>query len=125
MLADNPTHYMNDPECMEFLSKVPTVWDETIVLDAKLGEYIVLARRKGYEWYIGAMTNWTDREFEIDLSFLDERRYEAMRWQDGPNAHRNAQDFVKESSIVDSNTKLKIKLAPGGGWAAILSVLRY
>ena len=125
MLADNPTHYMNEPECMEFLSKVPTVWDETIVLDAKLGEYIVLARRKGYEWYIGAMTNWTDREFEIDLSFLDERRYEAMRWQDGPNAHRNAQDFIKESSIVDSNTKLKIKLAPGGGWAAILSVLRY
>ena len=124
MLADNPTHYLNEPECMQFLSKVPSVWDETIVLDAKLGEYVVIARRNGHEWYIGAMTNWDTREIEIDLSFLGDRKYEATIWKDGPNAHRNAQDFIKENFIVDKSTKLKIKLAPGGGWAAILSVVR-
>ena len=124
MLADNPTHYLNEPECMQFLSKVPSVWDETIVLDAKLGEYVVIARRNGHEWYIGAMTNWDTRDIEIDLSFLGDRRYEATIWKDGPNAHRNAQDFIKENFIVDKNTKLKINLAPGGGWAAILSIVR-
>jgi len=125
MLADNPTHYRKEYDCMEFLSKVPAVWDETIVLDAKLGEYVIIARRNGHEWYIGAMTNWDAREFEIDLSFLGDRRYEAASWKDGANAHRNAQDFRKESQIVDKNSTLKINLAPGGGWACILSVLRY
>ena len=110
MLADNPTHYRKEPICMEFLSKVPTVWDETIVLEAKLGEYVIIARRKGYEWYIGAMTN---------------RRYEMTEFRDGPNAHRNAQDFVKEATLVDRNETVSIKLAPGGGWAAILSIVRY
>ena len=124
MLADNPTHYLDEPECMQFLSTVPSVWDETIVLDAKLGEYVVIARRNGHEWYIGAMTNWDAREIEIDLSFLDDRRYEATIWKDGPNAHRNAQDFIKENFIVDKNAKLKINLAPGGGWACTLSVVR-
>jgi len=124
MLADNPTHYLDEPECMQFLSKVPSVWDETIVLEAKLGEYVVIARRNGHEWYIGAMTNWDTRELEIDFSFLGDRKYEATIWKDGPNAHRNAQDFIKESIIVDKNAIFKIKLAPGGGWAAILSVVR-
>jgi alpha-glucosidase len=71
------------------------------------------------------MTNWEPREFEIDLSFLGDHRYEATTWKDGANAHRNAQDFMKESQIVDKNKTLKLKLAPGGGWACILSVLRY
>jgi alpha-glucosidase len=96
-----------------------------IVLEAKLGEYVIMARRKGYEWYIGAMTNWTEREFEIDLSFLGDRRFEMTEFRDGPNAHRNAQDFVKEAKLVDKNETVSIKLAPGGGYAAILSVVRY
>jgi alpha-glucosidase len=125
MLADNPTHYRNEPDCMEFLSKVPSVWDETVVLDAKLGQYIVLARRSGHEWYIGAMTNWSERDFEIELSFLGDHRYELTEFRDGPNAHRNAQDFVKESQLVDKEKSIKIHLAPGGGWAAILAVSRY
>ena len=124
MLADNPTHYMAEPECMQFLSDVPVVWDETLVLDAKLGEYVVVARRSGYQWFIGAMTDWNAREIEVDLSFLGDRKFEAVVWKDGPNAHRNAQDFVKESFIVDKNTKMKLKLAPGGGWAAVLSIVR-
>ncbi len=99
------------------------VWDETVVLDGKVGDFVVVARRNGHEWYIGAMTDWDARELEIDLAFLGDTKYEATIWKDGPNAHRNAQDFIKESIILDSNTKLKIKLAPGGGWACILSVL--
>jgi len=125
MLADNPTHYIDEPECMQFLSEVPSIWDETVVLDAKLGEYIIIARRNGHQWYIGAMTNWDEREFEIDLSFLDEKIYQASIWKDGPNAHRNAQDFLMENLIVDKSKMLKIKLAPGGGWACILSVSSY
>ncbi len=124
MLSDNPTHYLQEEECMDFLSKVPVVWDETVVPDAKLGDYIVVARRNGHQWYIGAMTDWDAREVEIDLSFLGDRKYEAAIWRDGPNAHRNAQDYVKESTIVDKHTRLKIKMAPGGGWAAILSIVR-
>ena len=125
MLADNPTHYLNEPECMQFLSKVPSVWDETIVLDAKLGEYVVIARRNGHEWYIGAMTNWDTREIKIGLSFLGDTRYEATIWKDGPNAHRNAQDFIRENFIIDKNTKLEIKLAPGGGFAGIFTVVKF
>ena len=70
MLADSPSNYLREPEAMEFLSAVPTVWDETRVLDAKIAEYVVVARRKGSDWYIGAMTNWTPRDLEIDLGFL-------------------------------------------------------
>ncbi len=124
MLADNPTHYMAEPECMQFLSQVPVVWDETVVLDAKVGDYVLLARKNGYEWYIGAMTDWDAREIEIDFSFLGDRKYEATIWKDGPNAHRNAQDYVKESFIVDKSTKIKIDLAPGGGWVAVLTIVR-
>ena len=70
MLADSPSNYMREPEAMEFLGPVPTVWDETKVLDAKLGEYVLLARRSGRDWYVGAMTNWTGRDLDVDLSFL-------------------------------------------------------
>ena len=70
MLADSPSNYLREPESLEFLSAVPTVWDETRVLDARLGEYILLARRHGKEWYVGAMTNWTARDLDLDLSFL-------------------------------------------------------
>lgn len=123
MLADNPTHYMEEPECMQFLSEVPVVWDETVVLDAKVGDYIVVARRNGQQWYIGAMTDWSERDFEIDLSFLGEYSFEAIIWKDGLNAHRNAKDYKKESTMVDKDTKLKIHLAPGGGWTAALSIV--
>jgi alpha-glucosidase len=124
MLSDNPTHYKEEEECMQFLTEVAVVWDETVVLDAKVGDYIVLARRSGSQWFIGAMTDWEARDFEIELSFLGERKYEALIWKDGPNAHRNAQDYQKDSMIVDKDTKVKIHLAPGGGWAAALSLTR-
>ena len=125
MLADNPTHYLDEPECMQFLSKVPSVWDETIVLDAKLGEYVVIARRNGHEWYIGAMTNWDTRDIEIDLSFLGDTNYEAALWMDGHNSHRNARDYQTDRIIVDKDTKIQLYLAPGGGFAGIFSVVKF
>jgi alpha-glucosidase len=118
MLADSPSNYLREPESLEFLSAVPTVWDETRVLDAKLGEFILLARRHGRDWYIGAMTNWTARDLDLDLSFLGSGSYQADIYRDGPNADRVGIDYRRETRRVSSTDRLKIHLAPGGGWAA-------
>jgi alpha-glucosidase len=118
MLADSPSNYMREPEAMEFLRPVPTVWDETRVLDAKLGEYVLVARRNGRDWYVGAMTNWTGRDLDVDLSFLPPGTFTMDAYQDGVNADRMAGDYVKTKTQVTSGKKFKITLASGGGWAA-------
>jgi alpha-glucosidase len=120
MLADSPTRYRKEKECMRFLSAAPTVWDDTKALDAKVGEYVVIARRSGENWYVGAMTNWTPRELKLDLSFLPEGRYTLESWRDGVNADRNGQDFKYGSKQVAPSEQLTIKLAPGGGWVGRL-----
>lgn len=118
MLADSPSNYLREPEMMEFLGPVPTVWDETKVLDARIGDYLVIARRHGPDWYIGAMTDWTARELELDLSFLPEGQFQMDSYQDGANAERFGGDYKKAKSRVNKTTRLKIKLGEGGGWAA-------
>ena len=118
MLADTPSNYLREPAAMEFLGPVPSVWDETKVLEAKIGDYLIVARRKGREWYVGAMTDWTAREFEIDFSFLPEGRFQIDAYQDGVNADRYGSDYQRTKSPVTRSTKMKIKLAEGGGWAA-------
>ncbi len=118
MLADSPTNYMNAPHVMNFLSKVPTTWDDTKVIEAKVSEYIVEARKKNKEWYLGAMTNWTPRQFEISLSFLPKGEYIIDIYQDGINADRNAQDLKNVQKTVTNKDKITIKMAPGGGFAA-------
>ena len=118
MLADSPSNYLREPEAMEFLGPVPTVWDETKVLDAKMGEYVLVARRSGKDWYVGAMTNWTGRDLEVDVSFLPAGTFSMDSYQDGVNADRFASDYKRTKSKVTSSQKLKITLAPGGGWAA-------
>lgn len=120
MLADSPSNYLREPEVMEFLGPVPTVWDETRVLDAKLGQYLIVARRKGSEWYVGAMTNWTPRELEVDCSFLPSGSFRLDAYQDGANASRRASDYKHVAGSVGAADKLKISLGPGGGWAARL-----
>jgi alpha-glucosidase len=120
MLADSPSHYYDNPDAMEFLSKVPTVWDETKVLDAKVGEYVLIARRNGDAWYIGGMSNWDARDLTVDLSFLKEGSHTITIWQDGINADKYGNDHKKISKEVSSKDQLKIHLAPGGGWAAII-----
>jgi alpha-glucosidase len=118
MLSDSPSNYLREPQVMEFLGPVPSVWDETKVLDGKIAEYVVVARRSGRDWYVGAMTNWTPREINIDLSFLPDGQYSMESYEDGVNADRNGIDYRQVKSHVDKMTKLKLKLAPGGGWAA-------
>jgi alpha-glucosidase len=118
MLADSPSNYLREPEIMEFLGPVPTVWDETKVLDGKVAQYVAVARRNGKDWYVGAMTNWSPREMEIDLSFLPEGNFTMQAYQDGVNADRMGSDYRMVKSSVNRGTKLKIALAPGGGWAA-------
>ncbi|MHB8610014.1 MAG: glycoside hydrolase family 97 protein [Candidatus Acidiferrales bacterium] len=118
MLADSPSNYLREPEAMEFLAAVPTEWDETKVLDAQIAEYVAVARRNGADWYVGAMTNWTARDLAIDFSFLLEGNFQMDAYQDGVNADRFASDYKLLKTQVNRTTKLKIHLAPGGGWAA-------
>ena len=118
MLSDNPTVYMKEQESTNFITKIPTTFDETIALDGKVGEYAALARRKGDKWYVGAMTNWDARELTLDFSFLSDGVYETVVFRDGINADRDATDYKRELISVSSGDKVKIQLAPGGGWAA-------
>jgi alpha-glucosidase len=118
MLSDSPSNYLREPEVMDFLAPVPTEWDETKVLDARIADYVVVARRNGSDWYIGAMTDWTPRELQVDFSFLPEGHFQMEAFQDGANADRMGSDYKMLKSQVSKATKLKIKLAPGGGWAA-------
>src|SRR4030095_3908924 len=97
-LADPPSHALREPEVMEFLGPVPTVWDETKVLDAKLGDYVVVARRHGRDWWIGAMTGWTPRELEVSLDSLPEGSFQVDAFQDGVNADRWASDYRREKT---------------------------
>ncbi|MDT8401871.1 MAG: glycoside hydrolase family 97 protein [Bacteroidales bacterium] len=121
MLADNPSNYRKEHECTEFIAGVPVVWDETRVLEAAVGDYLVIARRSGDEWFIGAMTDWEGREFEIDLSFLGEGEYKAVIFNDGINADRYAQDYNRTENALSKGGSFKIKMAPGGGFVARLT----
>jgi alpha-glucosidase len=118
MLADSPSNYRHDAESLEFLRAVPTVWDETRVLGATVGEHILVARRRGRDWYVGALTNWTARNLDVDLSFLGGGSFEADMYRDGVNAGRVGVDYARENRTVTSADRLRIHLAPGGGFAA-------
>lgn len=118
MLSDSPSNYMREPEAMEFLGPVPSVWDDTKALDGRISEYVLVARRSGNDWYVGAMSDWTPREIELDFSFLPEGNFTMDAYQDGVNADRMAGDYKKFRMTVNKSMKMKLKLAPGGGWAA-------
>jgi alpha-glucosidase len=123
MLADNPTTYMRERECLDFITSVPTTFGETVPLDGKVGEWLALARADGYDWFVGALTNWTPRDFTIDLSFLAPGNYLAEIFRDGVNADRDATDYKKDTLTVKAGDKLPVHLAPGGGWAARFRLL--
>ena len=115
MLCDSPSNYMKEEECTQFIASVPTTWDETMVLDGKVGEYLVIARRKDFHWYVGAITNWEERDIEIDLGVLPNFGAKSGHiFRDGINANRVAKDYVSEQAQVWGN-KVKVHLAKGGG----------
>lgn len=118
MLCDNPTAYMKEQETTSYIAGIPTVWDETRIVDGKIGEYIVSVRRNGDNWYAGALTNWTPRTVTLDLSFLEPgRTYKARIFRDGVNAHRHATDYKIEEREVTGKDVLTLPLSPGGGFA--------
>lgn len=122
MLCDSPTLYLKEAECMEFLAPVPTVWDKTLVLEAKIAEYLSMARKHGRDWYIGGMTDEKARTMTVDFSFLDSGAYTLTLFRDGVNADRWAEDYKKIVQPVKAGDKLQIQLAPGGGFAGRLIV---
>ena len=115
---------MKEQECTDFITKVPTTFDETVALDGKVGEYAAVARKKGDTWYVGAMTNWTARDLTLDFSFLGDGDFQAVVFKDGINADRDATDYKKEVIKISLESKLNIHLAPGGGWAARIEKLK-
>ncbi len=118
MLADSPSNYRKEPESLAFLSRVPTAWDETRVLSAAVGEHILIARRSGNDWYVGGMSNWTARDLELDLSFLGAGTYDGEIFSDGPNADRTGVDYAHTQRRATQADRMKIHLAPGGGFTA-------
>ena len=121
MLADAPTAYEAEPEILEFLSKVPTVWDETVPVTGKIGDYVVIARRKGEDWFIGGLSDWEARNVEFVLDFLEDGNYAARIFKDGLNADKNPEDFKVEDKKVTAGGKMNIDMAPGGGFVIQLT----
>jgi alpha-glucosidase len=121
MLADSPTAYMKEQESANFISQIPTTFDETIALDGKVGEYVAIARKKGDTWFVGGLTNWSTREMTIDLSFLGKGTYSAEIFKDGINAEKDATDYKREIIKVTNTDKLTLHMANGGGFAIIIS----
>lgn len=117
MLCDAPAEYRKYPHVMRFLSPVPTSFDTTVIIDAKLGEYAITAKKRGNDWYIGGMTGWTSRDVKFSLSFLDKRvNYTAEIWKDGTDAEVNAKSYVFESMIVSKKSQLNFHMSSGGGF---------
>lgn len=117
MLCDTPSNYMREQECTEFISSVPTFWDETKILKAEVGKCIVTARRKGNIWYIGGINDWNPAELDIDLSFIEDVDNKSVEmFIDGINSHRIARDYRKSMLGRLGKSSIKVKLAPGGGF---------
>jgi alpha-glucosidase len=121
MLCDNPSNYLAELECTRFIADIPTIWDETKAINGKVAEYVTIARRKGDTWYLGSLTNWDARTLEIDLSFLGEGKFIAEVFRDGANADRAARDYKKEKIKIPDNRRLTVNMAPGGGYAMIIT----
>lgn len=119
MLADSPSNYYREPVCMEFLSQVPVVWDETRVLKASVGEYVIVARRHGDAWYIGGMAGEKGQKFEIDLDFIKGNKT-LTYWEDGVNVDMNANDVARRTRKVKQGDKITITMYDGGGYAAVI-----
>ena len=123
MLCDAPTNYLNEQECVDFITSLPVETDSTFIASGELGKYIVTVRKKDVNWYVGGMTNWDRRDVELDFSFLPEGvRYMATLFVDGINADKQAEDYRMEKRIVDRESRMKLHLASGGGFAMKLEL---
>lgn len=125
MLCDSPSNYMKEPECMDFLSQVPTVWKNTVPLEAKVGEYVVVAREsEDGTWYLGAMAGESAHSFDIKLDFLAEGKYQVEVWRDGANAAKHAEDFARKTLAVSNEDNLEVRMCHEGGYVAIFKPVK-
>ena len=120
MLADSPTQYLRNRPCLDFLAKIPTTWDETVGLAGDIDRYAVCARRKGEVWYLSAIGARTPQTVEVPLAFLGAGEWTAEVFEDGPNADRDAEDYVRKTATFSAKDKVTIRMAAGGGWTARL-----
>jgi alpha-glucosidase len=116
IFSGNPSQGLLEPAFMELLGSIPVTWDETKILEAKVSDYIITARKKNNDWYIGGMTDWTSREFTLPLDFIDEGIYDAELCMDGVNADTYASDYIIKKVAFKKGDNLKIKMAKGGGF---------
>jgi alpha-glucosidase len=117
IFSGNPSEAMREPEFMNLLGHLPTAWDETVIPDAKVGKYIVSARRKGDNWFVAGMTDWSARDIQLKFDFLGPGNYKATICRDGINADRYAADYIIQKDVpVSRQDEMKIHLAPGGGF---------
>ena len=123
MLCDAPTNYLNEQECVDLIASLPVEVDSTFIASGELGKYIVTVRKKDVNWYIGGMTNWDERDVQLDFSFLPEgMSYTAVLFKDGVNANKQAEDYRKETIRIDKDSRLTLHLASGGGFAMKLEL---
>ena len=123
MLCDAPTNYLNEQECVDFIASLPVEVDSTFIASGELGKYIVTVRKKDVNWYIGGMTNWDERDVQLDFSFLPEgMSYTAVLFKDGVNANKQAEDYRKETICINKDSRLTLHLASGGGFAMKLEL---
>ncbi len=116
-MGGNPSDYLKEPEYTQFIADMPTVWDETQILEGKVSDYIIIMRKaENGDFYLAGMTDWSPRKFNIDCSFLGEGDYTAVIYQDGINADRYASDYKRTGLRVNKSTNLNIEMAPGGWW---------
>ena len=121
MLCDGPSAYRREPESLSFISRIPTVFDESIGLGGKVGESVIMAKRSGKTWYVGGITSWDERDVDIDLSFLGSGSWKAEIFRDGANANRFGTDYKREFKDVKAGDTLTIHMAAGGGFAIVLT----
>lgn len=120
LFSGNPSQGFLEPEFMELVGSIPTVWDETTVLDGKVGEYIVTLRKKDDVWYVGGMANWNGRSVDVDFSFLGEGDYELTAAVDGVNADRYPSDYKITKRTVTKDMKVPVVMSNGGGFVMVI-----
>jgi alpha-glucosidase len=117
MLSDAPTAYEKDPNILHYLARMPTVWDATVPLDGKVGDFAIIARKKDKDWFVAGISDWTGRKVTVNFNFLDGNEYEAEMFTDGPNANRNGNDYSRTTKRISKGDTLDIVIGKGGGFA--------
>jgi alpha-glucosidase len=123
MVSDSPSDYLKEPETLDHIVSMPTIWDETIPIDGEVGEYAIIARRKGNIWHVAGLTNWTGRIVAIKFDFLTSTKYKAILFTDGRNANRIGNDYISQTKEIFKGDLLEIEMANGGGFTMKLEPL--